>query len=78
MSRLRGFGILVVGVVLIVLGMGMWGSPEINWKGFVDAGFLAITEIVRLAHDPFSVPGIVVFVVGIFLALHGAWRVLRG
>ncbi len=78
MSRLRGFGILVVGVVLIVLGIGMWQSPEVNWKSLVDAGFLAIKEIVRLAQDPFAVVGIIVFAVGIFLALHGAWRVLRG
>ena len=41
MRRLRGLVTLVGGFMLIVLGIGMWRSPEINWEGFLDAWSLA-------------------------------------
>ena len=51
-NRLRGFIVLSGGVVLMVLGLGMWRSPEINWEGFIDAWSLVFSDIARLICRP--------------------------
>ncbi len=63
---------------LILLGIGMWRSPEINWEGFPDALSLVVNDVARLIHDPFAVLGVVVLIIGVFIALNGLWRVVRG
>ncbi len=78
MSRLMGLGIVVGGVLLIVLGLGMWKSPEINWEGFLDAWASIGNEIARLIDDPFAVLGMVVLIIGIFVAVLGLRRLVRG
>lgn len=78
MRRLRGLVTFVGGFVLIVLGIGMWRSPEINWEGFLDAWSLVINDVARLVHDPFAVLGVVVLIIGVLIALRGLWRVARG
>lgn len=78
MSRLTGLGIGVGGVLLVVLGLGMWKSPEINWEGFIDAWASIGNEIARLIDDPFAVLGIVVLILGIFVAVLGFRRMVRG
>jgi len=76
-SRLRGLVFFIGGLVLIVLGIGMWRSPEINWEGFLDAWSLLISDTVRLAHDPFAVLGVVVLIIGLVIATNGLRRIVR-
>ena len=78
MSRLKGFVVFITGVVLVILGLGMWRSPEIDWQGFLDAWSMVINDIIRLTDDPFAVLGILVLVVGIFVAVSGLRRLVRG
>jgi uncharacterized protein YjeT (DUF2065 family) len=78
MSRLKGLVVFVTGVVLVVLGIGMWRSPEIDWQGFLDAWSWVINDIVRLTDDPFAVLGLLVLVVGVFVAVSGLRRLVRG
>ena len=78
MSRLRGLIIFIGGVVLMVLGLGMWRSPEINWEGFLEAWSLVFSDIARLIDDPFAVLGIVVVVIGLLVAFNGLRRAVRG
>jgi len=77
MGRLRGLFTLSVGAVLIILGIGMWQSPEIDWEGFLDAWSMVIGDIVRLTDDPFAVLGVIVLIVGLFVAASGLQRVVR-
>ncbi len=78
MKRLWGLVIFIGGFVLILLGIGMWRSPEIDWEGFLDAWSLVANDVARLIHDPFAVLGVVVLIIGVFIALNGLWRVVRG
>ncbi len=78
MKRLWGLVIFSGGFVLILLGIGMWRSPEMNWEGFLDAWSLVVNDVARLIHDPFAVLGVVVLIIGVFIALNGLWRVVRG
>jgi len=78
MSRLRGLVIFMGGLVLMVLGIGMWRSPEINWRGFLDAWSLVISDIARLAGDPFALLGIVVLVIGLIITFNGLRRLVLG
>ncbi len=78
MSRLRGLIIFIGGLVLMVMGLGMWRSPELDWQGFLGAWSLIINDTVRLAHDPFAVLGIVVLVIGFLITANGVRRLVRG
>jgi len=77
-SRLRGLPYFLGGLVLIIPGIGMWRSPEINWGGFLDAWSLVINDIARLSHDPFAVLGVMVLIIGLLIALNGLRRIVRG
>lgn len=78
MSRLRGLIIFIGGLVLMVTGLGMWQSPEIDWEGFLAAWSMIGDEIVRLIHDPFAVLGIVILVSGFLIVVNGLRRLVRG
>jgi len=78
MRRLKGLITFIGGFVLMVLGVGMWESPEINWEGFLAAWSTVANEIARLITDPFAILGIVVLIIGVLIALRGLWRVVRG
>ncbi|MBA7617924.1 hypothetical protein ES703_25242 [subsurface metagenome] len=78
MRRVKGLVVSLSGLVLIILGIGMWRSPEIDWEGFLGAWSLVINDIIRLIDDPFAVLGIVVLIVGIFVAVNGLQRLVRG
>ena len=78
MGRLRGIFTFIVGVVLIILGLGMWRSPEIDWEGFLDAWSMVIDDIIRLTDDPFAVLGVIVLIVGLFVAASGIRYAMRG
>lgn len=78
MNRIKGGIIAGCGLVLMVLGLGMWRSPEVDWKGFLDAWSLIIDDVVRLYHDPFAVLGIVVLVVGFVILVSGVRRLVHG
>ena len=78
MSRLKGLITFIGGLILIVLGVGMWQSPEINWEGFLAAWSTVANEIARLITDPFAILGIVVLIIGVLIALRELWRVVRG
>lgn len=78
MKRLRGLVIFGGGFVLILLGIGMWRSPEMDWEGFLDAWSLVINDVARLIHDPFAVLGVVVLIIGVLIALYGLRRIVLG
>lgn len=78
MNRLKAAVIVVGGMVLVVLGVGMWESPEINWNGFVKAWSTIGHEIVRLKDDPFAILGILVIIAGVWVAYHGIKRLVAG
>ena len=78
MSRLKGFLTFFGGLVLIMLGIGMWRSPEIDWKGFLEAWALVIGDIARLFHDPFAALGVVVLIIGVVIGVSGLRRLVRG
>ncbi len=78
MSRLKGLVFLVVGVVVAVLGLGMWESPEISWDGFIRAWSMIGDGVLHLKEDPFAILGIVVLAVGVVMAYYGVRRVVRG
>ncbi len=77
MDRIRGLLISIGGIVLIILGLGMWQSPEINWDGFIAAWSSIIGGIDRLIDDPFAILGILVLIIGIFIAVYGVRRLVR-
>ena len=77
MGRTRGLLISIGGIVLIILGLGMWQSPEINWGGFIAAWSSIMGEIGRLIDDPFAILGILVLIIGIFVAVHGIRRLVQ-
>ena len=78
MSRGGGLIVFFGGVTLMVLGFGMWRSPEINWDGFLEAWSLLFDDIARLIDDPFAVLGIAVVIIGLLIAFSGLRRLVRG
>ena len=77
-NRIKAAVILIVGVVVLVLGIGMWQSPEVDWPGFMGAWSSIGDEFTRLKNDPFAILGIVVIIVGVILAYYGIKRLIRG
>jgi uncharacterized membrane protein YidH (DUF202 family) len=77
-SRIKAAVILIVGVVVLVLGIGMWQSPEVDWPGFMGAWQSIGDEFTRLKNDPFAILGILVIIVGVILAYYGIKRLIRG
>ena len=62
----------------MVMGLGMWRSPELDWEGFLAAWSLVFNDIASLIDDPFAVLGVVVVVIGFLVAPNGFRRVVRG
>ena len=77
-NRIKAAVILIVGVVVLVLGIGMWQSPEVDWPGFMGAWQSIGDEFTRLKNDPFAILGIVVIIVGVILAYYVIKRLIRG
>ena len=77
-GRIKAIIIIVTGVILFVLGIGMWVSPEINWDGFMGAWALLGNEFARLKDDPFAVLGILVIIAAVIIAYHGIKRLIKG
>ena len=77
-SRIKAAVILIVGVIILVLGIGMWQSPEVDWPGFMGAWNSIGDEFTRLKNDPFAILGIVVIIVGAILAYYGIKRLIKG
>jgi len=75
--RVRGLIVFTGGLILMVMGLGMWRSPEIDWEGFLAAGSLIISDIARLIHDPFAVLGVIVLIIGLIIAYNGLRRLVR-
>ena len=77
-TRIKAAVIAIVGVFILVLGIGMWQSPEVDWPGFMGAWGSLGDEFTRLKNDPFAILGILVIVVGVILAYYGIKRLIRG
>ena len=77
-SRIKAAVIIIVGVIILVLGIGMWQSPEVDWPGFMGAWTSIGNEFNRLKNDPFAILGIVVIIVGVVLAYYGIKRLIKG
>ena len=77
-NRLKAAVIIAVGVIMLVLGIGMWVSPEVDWPGFTGAFGLIGDEFARLKDDPFAILGILIIIVGAIVAYYGIKRLVRG
>jgi len=77
-TRIKAAVIIIAGVIILVLGIGMWQSPEVDWAGFMGAWGSLGNEFTRLKHDPFAVLGILVIIVGVIIAYTGIKRLIRG
>ena len=77
-TRIKAAIILIAGVIILVLGLGMWQSPEVDWAGFMGAWGSLGDEFTRLRHDPFAVLGILVIIVGVIISYTGIKRLIRG
>ena len=77
-TRIKAAVILIAGLIILVLGIGMWQSPEVDWAGFMGAWGSLGDEFTRLRHDPFAVLGILIIVVGVIIAYTGIKRLIRG
>ena len=77
-TRIKAIIILAVGIIMLVLGIGMWVSPEINWEGFMGAWGLLGDEFLRLKDDPFAILGILVIIVGAIVSYYGIKRLVKG
>ena len=71
MSRFKAVILILGGLVIWVLGFGMWKDPEIDWQGFLNAWYLIGEEFGRLKDDPFAILGILILIVGAFIVYHG-------
>jgi hypothetical protein len=77
-GRLKAIVITLGGAIVLVLGIGMWKSPEMSWDGFLNSWYLIGQEFVRLKDDPFAILGILIIIVGAFVTYHGIrWLVRR-
>ena len=77
-TRIKAFVIFAVGIILLVLGIGMWQNPEVDWPGFIGAWNSLGIEFARLKEDPIALLGILVIIVGAIIAYLGIKRLVRG
>jgi uncharacterized membrane protein YidH (DUF202 family) len=77
-SRIKAVIIVVVGVILFVLGLGMYLNPEVDWNGFMGAWSLIGEEFSRLTHDPIAVLGVLVIIVAVIISYLGIKRLVKG
>jgi hypothetical protein len=78
MNRVKAVVFIIGGLVIFVLGFGMWKSPEMNWDGFINAWYLIGEEFSRLKDDPFAILGILIIIVGAFVVYQGIRRLVKG
>ena len=77
-TRIKAAVIIAVGIIILVLGIGMWVSPEVNLPGFMGAWGIIGDEFARLKDDPFAILGILVIIVGAIIAYYGIKRLVKG
>ena len=77
-TRIKASDILIAGIIILVLGIGMWQSPEVDWPGFMGVWGSLGDEFTRLKNDPFAILGIVVIIVGVVLAYYAIRRLIKG
>lgn len=77
MSRFKAIIFIIGGLVIFVLGIGMWKSPEMSWDGFINAWYLIGEEFARLKDDPFAILGILIIIVGAFIVYQGIKRLVK-
>jgi hypothetical protein len=89
--RLIGFIIILTGLLILVVGYGMWESPELDWNGVLNVlseavstisnvGYqllsAAYSAIIKIMNDPFSGVGLVIMAVGIGIVAVGIKSIL--
>jgi hypothetical protein len=89
--RLIGFIIILTGLLILVVGYGMWESPELDWNGVLNVlseavstisnvGYqllsAAYSAIIKIMNDPFSGDGLVIMAVGIGIVAVGIKSIL--
>lgn len=77
MNRVKAIVFIIGGLIIFVLGLGMWKSPEMNWQGFIDAWYLIGQEFTRLKDDPFAILGILIIIVGVFITYQGIKHLVK-
>ena len=81
MGLLKGFAIFASGILLVIIGYGMYRSPELDWEGFTNTilhiGEGIIAEINRFVADPFALLGVFVILIGMGLILYGGKKMIE-
>jgi uncharacterized membrane protein YidH (DUF202 family) len=77
-TRVKAFIILAAGIVLLVLGIAMWQSPEVTWPDFTGTVGSLGDEFNRLKEDPIAILGIFVIIVAVFLSYYAIKRLIKG
>jgi len=74
---LRRIILTVFGLVAAAVGWGMWQEPQLDSYTMAS---LMVNEVYRLAGDSFAVLGLMIMLLGLWLAfiLSGPWTLLRG
>jgi len=80
--RKIGLAYFLLGIVVGVVGYGMWISPELDWGSFkqalVDLAQHFEAELVRVLKDPFALLGVLVVFAGVILIYEGIKRMIFG
>jgi hypothetical protein len=77
LDRIKAFILTLGGIIILVLGIGMWKSPEMSWDGFINSWYLIADEFARLKDDPFAILGILIIIVGAVIVYHGVKSLVK-
>ena len=79
---LRSLTRVLAGMLVALIGYGMYISPELTWSGFLGTCALilqgAANEIGRFLTDPFAALGFAMFLIGFWLIVEGLKNLILG
>jgi len=80
--RVKGVVRVFLGLLLNIVGLALYLSPELNWVGLIGTSSLLlhkiIMEIIRFWEDPIALVGLIIMVVGLWMTLDGVKEAILG